>query len=264
MILFAATPAGVPVRACADPKGSELSVFTGRDMTDQTSNTNASAVDRIRRDIERAIQNGEFAAGQRLTEAALTKKLNVSRGPLREAMMLLQNDGLITIQPNKGAVVRELTRRQLAEFFQMRGLFEGFAARRCAKRIDETGVRDALLPLYREATLIARGQQKRPFPQHDADVHATILRLANNDTLENHWRQLRMPVMRLRFLANPNTVDETQSASEHVELLGSILDGDEQSAAEAAEAHVARMNGIVQRLDQDEFDRIFRFANKLQ
>lgn len=231
-------------------------------MADQQTNTNASAVDRIRRDIERAIQDGEFTAGQRLTEAALTKKLNVSRGPLREAMMLLQNDGLITMQPNKGAVVRELTRRQLSEFFQMRALFEGFAASRCARRVDEAGVRDALLPLYQEATLIARDRQSsRPFPEHDADVHATILRLSNHDTLESHWRQLRMPVMRLRFLANPNTVDETQSATEHVELLGRILDGDEQGAADAAEAHVARLNGIVQRMDQDEFDRIFRFAN---
>ena len=70
-----------------------------------------SAVERIRSDIEQAIVNGELVAGERLTEAALTKKLNVSRGPLREALQLLQNDGLITIQQNKGAVVRELTRQ---------------------------------------------------------------------------------------------------------------------------------------------------------
>ncbi|MFD1911876.1 GntR family transcriptional regulator [Halodurantibacterium flavum] len=54
----------------------------------------ASAVERIRLEIENAIQSGEFVVGQRLTEAALTERLKVSRGPLREAMLLLQNDGL--------------------------------------------------------------------------------------------------------------------------------------------------------------------------
>ncbi|MBO6638185.1 MAG: GntR family transcriptional regulator [Roseitalea sp.] len=221
-----------------------------------------SAVERIRSDIEQAIVNGEFVAGQRLTEAALTKKLNVSRGPLREALQLLQNDGLITIQQNKGAVVRELTRQQFAEFFQMRGLFEGFAARRCAKRIDEAGVRDNLLPFLHEATQISRGKQTRPFAEHDAELHTTILRQANNETLESHWRRLRMPAMRLRFLGNPNTVDIVQSAKEHATLIGKILDGDEDGAEDAAHAHVARLNGIVQRMDQDEFDRLFRFAKK--
>ena len=229
-------------------------------MKNEPKDNCATAVDRIRNDIEQAIQDGEFIAGQRLTEAALTKKLNVSRGPLREAMMMLQNDGLITIQPNKGAVVRELTRRQLAEFFQIRALFEGFAARRCAKRIDEPGVREALLPFFHEASQIARGHSERPFPEHDADLHKTLLRLANHETLESHWHRLRMPVMRLRFLGNPNTVDPKQSAGEHVALLNSIMDGDEDAAAAAAEAHIARLNGIVQRMDQNEFDRIFRFA----
>lgn len=221
-----------------------------------------SAVECIRTDIEQAILSGEFVAGQRLTEAALTKKLNVSRGPLREALQLLQNDGLITIQQNKGAVVRELTRQQLAEFFQMRGLFEGFAARRCAKRIDETGVRDSLLPFLHEAMQISRGEQSRPFAEHDAELHATILRQANNETLESHWRRLRMPAMRLRFLGSPNTVDIVQSAKEHAILVGKILDGDEEGAEDAAHAHVARLNGIVQRMDQDEFDRVFRFVRK--
>jgi DNA-binding GntR family transcriptional regulator len=224
----------------------------------------ASAVERIRLAIEQAIQDGDFVAGQRLTEAALTKRLQVSRGPLREAMLLLQSDGLISIQPNKGAVVRELTRQELAEFFQMRGLLEGYAASRCAKRIDENGVRDTLAPLRQEAEMQHRGQGGRPFAEHDAEMHATILRLANHRMLEDHWRRLRMPLLRFRFLASPATINISQSAAEHVELLGSILDGDENKAESIARAHVARINGIVQRMDQEEFDRIFRFVERPQ
>lgn len=219
-----------------------------------------SAVERIRLAIENGIQVGEFAAGQRLTEAALTKKLNVSRGPLREAMHLLQGDGLIEIHPNKGAVVRALTRKDLAEFFQLRSLFEALAAGRCARRIDEEGVRDTFVRLHEEAAALQRGEHPREFAEHDADLHAALIKHANNATLEDHWRRLQMPVMRLRFLGNLNTIDVAQSAAEHVELLGHILDGNEAKAEAASRAHVARLNGIVQRMGQAEFDRLFRFA----
>ncbi|SEQ79619.1 GntR family transcriptional regulator [Thalassovita taeanensis] len=223
----------------------------------------ATTVERIRLEIEAAIQNGEFVAGERLTETALTHKLKVSRGPLREALLLLENDGIVERQNNKGAVVRKLSRQQLSEFFQMREMFERFAAASCAKRINEAGVRDSFVALYQEAEHLQNGQQARPFSEHDEELHTTILSLANNDTLVRYWRRLRMPLMRLRFITNTTVFDVARSATEHMNILGGILDGDERGAADAIGAHVGRINGIVQRMDQGEFERVFWFAKDI-
>lgn len=220
----------------------------------------ASTVERIRRTIEEAIRAGELVAGQRLIESELTERLGVSRGPLREALHRLEGDGLVTIHPNRGAMVRQLSRRDMAEFFQLRGLLEGFAAARCAKRIDEEGVRETIAAFFHEANDYGLGKSSRPFAEHDAAMHDTMLRLAGNHLLEEYWRRLRMPIFLFRssfFTTNTEILDVDRSAAEHVELLGAVLDGDEVRAESLARAHVARINGIVQRMIDREFDRIF-------
>lgn len=223
----------------------------------------ASTVERIRKTIEQAIRAGEIVAGQRLIESELTERLGVSRGPLREALHRLEGDGLVTIHPNRGATVRQLSRRDLAEFFQLRGLLEGFAAGRCAKRIDEEGVREKIAFFFHEAEDYRRGKLSRPFVEHDAAMHDAILRLAGNHLLEEYWRRLRMPIFlfRAHFFTNSAVLDVDQSAAEHMEMLGAVLDGDEGRAESLARAHVARINGIVQRMVDREFDRVFHFQS---
>lgn len=222
----------------------------------------ASTVERIRSAIEEAIRAGDFVAGQRLVESELTERLGVSRGPLREALHQLQGDGLVTIHPNRGAMVRELSRQDLGESFQLRGLMEGFAAARCARRIGEAGVRETVFRYYQEAKGYGLGREPRPFAEHDAEMHDALLRLAGNRLLEDYCRRLRMPFFRLRFFANTAVLDVSRSAAEHVEILGAVLDGDEARAEQAARAHVARVHGIVQRMADDEFDRVFHFQQR--
>ena len=69
-----------------------------------------------------------------------------------------------------------------------------------------------------------------------------------------------MPLMRLRFMTNSSTFDVARSAQEHLDIIGCILEGDDVGAALAAGAHVSRINGIVQRMGQEEFERIFWYA----
>src|SRR5690606_29591043 len=109
-----------------------------------------SAVARAYRQIVEGILNGDITAGQHLTDAGARDDLGVGRGAFREALYKLEADGFIELQPNRGAVVRRLTRQDLAEFFQYRIIVEAFAAKRAAQRIDEVGCRDRVLELLRE------------------------------------------------------------------------------------------------------------------
>ena len=85
--------------------------------------------------IRKAIVEGELGAGERLKEDELARELNVSRTPIREALLLLQADGLVQAVPRRGAVVRAYGLAELAEMYELRALLEGSAAKRAATRM---------------------------------------------------------------------------------------------------------------------------------
>ena len=89
--------------------------------------------------IREAIVDGRLAPGERLKEEELARELGISRTPVREALLVLQTEGLVDASPNRGAAVRAHDAEDLDDLYQLRALLEGYAARRAAGRIsDET------------------------------------------------------------------------------------------------------------------------------
>ena len=79
--------------------------------------------------LRQAIIDGRLAPGARLTERELTEMLGVSRTVVREALRSLESEGLVHVIPNKGPVVRELSRAEAEDLYQIRAVLEGLAAR---------------------------------------------------------------------------------------------------------------------------------------
>ncbi len=96
-----------------------------------TRNASVAATELIRE----AIVDGRLAPGQRLKEEELARELGISRTPVREALLILQTEGLVEATPNRGATVRSHTAEDLDDLYQLRALLEGYAARRAATRI---------------------------------------------------------------------------------------------------------------------------------
>jgi DNA-binding GntR family transcriptional regulator len=86
-------------------------------------------------DIQRDILSGNIPSDTKLTEQAVCRKYNVSRTPVREAFRQLESDGLIENIPNRGAFVKGLTKRDISDLFDLRGLFETQAAEWAIKRM---------------------------------------------------------------------------------------------------------------------------------
>src|SRR3546814_7375523 len=96
-------------------------------------------VERVAAILKEQILDGSLAPGQRLISRDLIEELGISRGPLREAFRRLAADRLIELIPNRGAVVRRLSRAEIINLFQIREALEGQAARLAAERIDQGG-----------------------------------------------------------------------------------------------------------------------------
>src|SRR4051794_11902287 len=86
---------------------------------------------RIARTIRGAIIDGRLKPGQPLRESELAEELGTSRTPIREALLLLQSEGLVEASPNRGSVVRSYDATDLAETYALRAVLEGYATR-CA------------------------------------------------------------------------------------------------------------------------------------
>jgi DNA-binding GntR family transcriptional regulator len=87
--------------------------------------------------IRQAILDGRLDPGSRLKEEELARELGISRTPVREALLMLQAEGLIETTPNRGAVVRTHDAADLIDLYQLRALLEGYAARLAAARVSE-------------------------------------------------------------------------------------------------------------------------------
>jgi DNA-binding GntR family transcriptional regulator len=220
---------------------------TLREKTAQT------VVDYAIETIKSGIYEGRFAAGQRLIEADLTRDLQVSRGPLREALRRLAADGLIELVSHRGAVVARPSRAEVAGLFEAREALERLAARRAAERIDEADNR-AIARRVRDELSNSRDRSGvDDYVRENQKFHDAILRLAGNSHLPRLLAQLEFPAFRASFFRVFDEAERTASLAEHGVIIGAIIDGDPRRAEDAIRKHVRRAGQLAQRLPNSLF-----------
>lgn len=90
--------------------------------------------------IRQAIVEGRYQSGQRLVEQRLGEEFSVSRTPIREALRMLETEGLVTSLPNKGSIVRPVTTQDIRDIYELRARLESLAAERAAREATEQQV----------------------------------------------------------------------------------------------------------------------------
>ncbi len=98
------------------------------------------AAPRVRDLLEEAILEGDLKPGERLRAEALAQRFGTSRTPVREALLQLEAQGLVDVEPNRGAVVRSFDRDDLSDLYQLRALLEPRAAALATPRISEQDI----------------------------------------------------------------------------------------------------------------------------
>jgi DNA-binding GntR family transcriptional regulator len=139
--------------------------------------------------IRQAIVDGRLEPGQRLKEEELARELGISRTPIREALLILQSEGLVEAAPNRGATVRSHTAEDLDDLYQLRALLEGHAARRAAGRIGARDVAKLRRSCERFQKLDA-SRSLRELVRENMLFHQTILAAAESERLATLVRQV--------------------------------------------------------------------------
>lgn len=129
------------------------------------------------------ILDGTLKPGEKIVESSLAKKLNVSRAPLREALWLLVQRGLVTLRAHHGAYVTKLSERDIREIFELRALLETYAAKKVRKSVTP----EKLAGLEAAFERMAAGTKNRDiveFTAADLEFHRALWALSGNRQLE--------------------------------------------------------------------------------
>lgn len=189
--------------------------------------------------LRAAILNGLFGPGERLPEEQLAKAMGVSRGPVREALVKLEREGLIVIRRNRGAFVARLSREDLDEVYTLRVAIERLAVQRFIANASEADIDRLQSVVDRIAELIKRGITEQEAAERDLEFHDIIYRAGGHRRLYEIWATLKPQIHVL--LLNRNVADDDfrdMVVSSHQVILDAMRTRDEERAIELTMDHL--------------------------
>lgn len=189
--------------------------------------------------IRHAILSGKIKPGARLIEEDLALSLKVSRGPVRQAIFRLQQEGLVVHEPHRGATVGQVSEDDVAEIYSLRLALERLAIEQASRKAapKDLAAIEAVLQRFRATP---RAEVTRLLvAELDIDFHDAIFRAAGNWRLYRAWETLRSQLMMFLMLRDALPEDYLDSwHRDHMHLLDVIRAGDTAVAEDAIETHI--------------------------
>ena len=185
--------------------------------------------------LRERILSGELAPGERLVEGRLSEELGVSRMPVREALRALAAEGIVSIEPRRGATVMTFTDEQIQEMVEVRATLEALNAKLAARRNDPAQIARLERILADGAKLTSVDDLTR-ISALNLDFHEALGNVAANSVLQEIMRSLRERTA-LFFSVN-NRERMRQNWDEHTAILRAVVAGDAELAALLAARHV--------------------------
>lgn len=177
----------------------------------------------------------ELAPGSRLHEVELAASLEVSRTPLREALRMLQIEGLVQQLPTGGVVVAPLDPGQMRDLYVVRAALEGVAAREACARLDDAGLRDLEALVDQMSRLLDYPAEMLRLGQA---FHARLLTAAGNVHCVQLLDQLRGHLHRYQSVTATIGPRRRDAFAEHGQILAALRSRDADLAEELMRDHV--------------------------
>jgi phosphonate utilization transcriptional regulator len=197
----------------------------------------ASLSTAAQQEIERMILAGEIAPGAKLTEAWLSERLGISRGPIREAFRMLEEAGLVRQEKNRGVFVRDIPLHEAVEIYDLRAAMDELIGRRLAASITPEQLKKVRAIVDRMEAAAKAGDTDA-YHLLNLQFHDALVEFAGNRKLAAIYRKLvkELALFRRRNLNDRGVLPH--SAAEHRQILKAIAAGDAEAAGRAMYEHV--------------------------
>ncbi|MET0820501.1 MAG: GntR family transcriptional regulator [Aeromicrobium sp.] len=201
--------------------------------------TRTTTTDRVFGSLRESIVTGEFPAGSLHSIYRLADLLEVSRTPVREAVLRLADIGLVSIERNRGVRIRGVTAADVREVFELRLLLEVPAAAHAAAHADAAAVAVIVDELDRMRAHADADDETR-FTEHDRALHQAVAGVMGNPRLQAEIATLRDSIQSRGASTIRRSRGMVELAREHAPIVEAIATRDPQAAAAHMEAHLVR------------------------
>lgn len=207
--------------------------------------------------LREGILKGELKPGERLMELQLAAKLGVSRTPIREAIRMLEQEGLAVTIPRKGAEVAKMTEKDMEDVLQIRDALDELAATIACEQItpEELDELRCTMHEFEESTKI--GEVKR-IAEADVRFHDIIYKATRNPKLESMLSNLREQMYRYRVEYLKDEKNYPILIQEHSEIVEGLVTKDKDRVTDAMHKHVKNQVSAVKEMirGQDEMNKV--------
>lgn len=204
--------------------------------------------------LKQAIMNGELKSGEVYSEQMFATNLNISRTPVREAILQLQQEGLLDIYPSRGIMIKPMSLEELKKIFQVRIAIEGYSAMYLARNIQQKEAQTVLAKLeeclHLESTSNTR-ENSYEFMKADVEFHFGLINYTNNEHFVRIIENLRSRIERIIFKSLQKDFRMADALQEHEELLQFIKQGDEMGAFTSFQKHMQNTEELLRTVKFD-------------
>lgn len=201
--------------------------------------------------LREAILRGDIVAGERLMELQLAAKLGVSRTPIREAIRMLEQEGLAITIPRKGAIVAGMTEKDMQDVLEIREALEELSVQVACDKITDEEIEKLQKNMKNFEHSLKSGDLKK-MAQADVEFHDVIYQATDNPKLINMLNNLREQMYRYRveYLKNPE--NHEQLLKEHEAIYKGIVEKDKQAVTNMIRKHISNQVDVVKNIIREQ------------
>ncbi|QUL98195.1 MAG: GntR family transcriptional regulator [Candidatus Fermentithermobacillus carboniphilus] len=227
-------------------RGSSLGIrgITMGDILELSLEEQQSLRDKVYAKIKQAITEGVFPPGTRLVENELAERLKVSRTPVREALLRLSREGLVTVLPRRGVLVESLSLKDVEEVFLLREVLEGLAGALAAQRITENEIKK-LEDVVKASLEAAERNDQEEAIRLNGVFHSIILEAAKSPRLTELLNVVLGQISTYRRISMSQPGRPRAAAEEHARILNALKDNNPEEAETLLRQHASNAREIV-------------------
>jgi DNA-binding GntR family transcriptional regulator len=199
------------------------------------------------------IRSGRLVPGQRLVEADLTHSLNISRGPIREALKRLAAEGIVTLNQNRGAYVRSLSKSEVSDLLKVVEMVTGLVARLATQSIRNGYLREEFRRVGAELLAFEALGDSLACMEKRRDFYDVLISASKNVELQRIMPLMQIHLLRLQFQTHLTAADRKKQFQEYRAMIDTVLSGNANRAERLTRIHIRRTRLSISRLPEDAF-----------
>ena len=201
--------------------------------------------------IRDRITEGKLAPGSRIPERVICEKLKISRTPLREAFKVLAAERLLTLTPNRGAVVTRLSFKDVDDAMNLMACLESFAGKLLCQSISQKEI-DGLHELHERMVVLYREENHLDYFKINQEIHLALLEAAGNEVLLQTYLGISARFQRFRYAGNRAKSRWDRAVKEHEQILISIDNRDSELLQCLLRSHVQNGWAVAREIIREE------------